>query len=153
MKHAPTPTIAALLLVATSAWSCAELCTELGCPDGDGTAVFELGDRRAAWSQELDLPYTFAVSWEAEVHSCAGTVAEGFACDSELIRLLYGEDDDEFIEAVELSTFPGQASLTITRDGEAVVEETYDVEAIVDFPNGESCGPECTGWSTQIAAW
>ena len=142
------------LVFATSCGS--DDCTDLGCAEDDGRAVFSFDEPAAGWGQEVH--YRFAATWEGATRSCEGTLADGLLCDSDEVRVqLFGSgsgDDIEWsVEAFTMTQFPGAVTLRIEREGQVVHEQDYEVVAEIDYPNGEECPPECRSWDASVPAW
>lgn len=131
-------------------------CTDLGCGEDDGRAVFSFDDPVAGWEQ--DVSYRFAATWEGETRSCEGTLAEGLVCDSDEIRVQltgagYSGEIEWQVDALTLALFPGAVTLRIEREGQVVHEQEYDVVAEIDYPNGDECPPECLSWDESVPGW
>jgi len=147
-----------LPLLTLPATACGPGCTDLACNDEDGYAVFDLDARELPWQDEQDAEYTFTLSWDAGAASCTTLASGDETCDSELILLshtIVGTEDEAWytVDAVLLKGFHGSTVLTIERDGDLVLEQTFLVEVVVDHPNGEECMTECTGWVGEVDVW
>ena len=132
-------------------------CTDLDC-ENNGYASFYLGAHYSAWEDEQEAEYTFTLTWGSGSASCTTVVSGSATCDSELISLErsgngMGDDAWDEIDAVLLTEFTGDTVLTIERDGAVVQEQSFSVEAVVWYPNGEECPPECVTWGGDVDDW
>ena len=124
-------------------------CTEIGCSDG---LTIELNAREGAFT-----PGTYTVAAVSDVdEACSFTIggaddcAEGAGCVTESsceagFVLETGDD-----QVVFLLGSPDSLTLTVDRDGEILLEETFAPEYVETQPNGKNCPPTCRNASAAF---
>jgi hypothetical protein len=131
-----------------SAVGCADsTCTQRGCGHSQA-AEFQFAEERP-WAEEQGAAYRFDLTTETDAYSCTGVVGEAeYSCDSD--QLWLQDTEEGGFHSLSLATFPPSATLTITRDDAVVFEQTYEIDPVVEYPNGEGCGT-CRWWETAVA--
>lgn len=128
-------------------------CTEMGCVDG--LALTVAPDYR--WQPGA---YVFRLTLDGRAVTCRGSLPlnacdmPSLTCDGEGVMITESgcalPPEAQGFGDIQISSGPRQVAISITRDGQTLVEKTVTPTYRTARPNGSQCEPECRQASVPL---
>jgi hypothetical protein len=157
--------VSAATLLLFGAAACNDLgheCTEIGCASG---VMFDILPDDGHWEPGS---YALAVTLDDSAYSCEfqlpedlpGNMTQSIACGALTVTLAQRmtcievgsgstasqqctPNPDEYDLLLSAYDTPGESTLSLSRDGEEILNDARTLEYEQTFPNGEGCEPGC----------